>query len=469
MASAWSNRATAMARLTVAAALALAVLLVALGARAEAQRSSTVVVATLDGSVDELSARYLGRTLRHAAAGGAPAVLIEVNTPGGRVDSMRSIVQAILASPVPVITYVTPTGAHAGSAGTLVVAAGDIAAMTPATNIGAAAPVGAGGTDLPGTLKGKVVEDTAALARAIAERRGRDAAALQRTITEAKAYTAEEAKAASIIDIVAPDRQALLAAADGRTVNTAAGPVTLRLAGASVEEQPRTWTERALGALSDPNIVAIMLAVGALGIWAEFMVPGVGPGIVGLFLYGLAFAALGVLPTNWVAAGMVLAGLVLVGVEIYAPGWHFFGMAGGVLFAVGLFFLFGDFAGGNPLEPAIYVSRILIGAIVVACGGAFALLWAALREGGAPTGYSGGREPAIVGATGLVLTGGGGLTVAVAGAEYPATAAPPGDSLSPGDEVRVVGQYGGALKVERARPEAARGLWVRLALRMRRR
>lgn len=465
MAATGADRASGAVRMAILAVVALGLAVVP-AQWAAAQTPRPVAVAIVDGSVDELSVRYLERTLRQAAESGVAAVLVEVNTPGGRVDSMRSTVQAILASPVPVITYVTPGGAHAGSAGTLVVAAGDIAAMAPATNIGAAAPVGGAGDDLPSTLKGKVVEDTAALARSIAERRGRNADALQRTITEARAYTADEALAAGVVDIVAPSRAALIAAVDGRTVTTAAGPVTLRLAGTTFEERPRTWTERALGVLADPNIVAIMLAAGALGIWAEFMAPGVGPGIVGVLLYALAFAAMGVLPTNWVAFGMVVSGSVLIGIEIYAPGWHFFGVAGGVLFAVGLFFLFGDFAGGNPLEPAVYVSRVLIAAIVVVCAAVFVTLGFALREGGSPTGYVGGREPDIVGALGLVLTGGGGLTVTVAEAEYPATVDPPGEMLSPGDAVRVVGQYGGALKVERAPAVAAQSALIgRLARR----
>lgn len=203
-------------------------------------------VVGVDGAIDSISSRYLSRALDKAAGDEAVLVIVELDTPGGRLDSTRDMVEAILGSRAPVAVFVFPSGARAASAGTFITAAANFAVMAPATNIGAASPISGTGEDLPDTLGRKVIEDTLAFTRAISEKRDRNAEALAATVTEAKAYSATEALEIDIIDFIAADRDDLLAQVHGRTADTAAGPVVVDTDGVRVRELNMSFLERFL-------------------------------------------------------------------------------------------------------------------------------------------------------------------------------------------------------------------------------
>lgn len=343
---------------------------------------SGVIIITLDDAIDPNHARYLDRSLDRAEQEGARLVIIRVDTPGGLLSSMRDMVQRILEAKVPVATYVSPAGAHAGSAGAFIVAAGHIAAMAPGTNIGASSPVGGGGEDLPSTIKSKATNDAAALMRSIAEARGRNPAPLEAMVTGAASYTAKEALDGRILDLIATDANDLLAQIHGRTVPLAGGSqIALDTAGVSCIEPLRlcgqerlTWFERFIRFIADPNVTSLLLSFGSLGILIELYSPGlVIPGVAGAIMIALAFIAFGNLPVNWAGVGLVALGVILAAVELHLPGFGVFGVSAVLALIFGLLFLFAPFTGGTPnfSGPDIRVSPWLIGGV---SGGIGALL-----------------------------------------------------------------------------------------------
>ena len=218
----------------------------------------------IDGAIEPITERYLSRVIGKAESREAEALIIRIDTPGGLISSMRNIAEQLLNSPVPTVAYVWPSGAQAASAGTIVTIAAHIAAMAPATNIGAAAPVTGTGEDLPPTLRKKVDEDITALIRSIAQLRERNYDAIERTVLEAKAYTADEALELNVIDHIAVDLDSLLNQIDGEVVETPAGRFTLRTAGAQVDEFGRSLLERFLDILTNPNVTYALVLLGTL-------------------------------------------------------------------------------------------------------------------------------------------------------------------------------------------------------------
>ncbi len=309
----------------------------------EGQGGGTVLVGRLDTPIDPVSARVLTGWIEEAERQGASLLVLEVDTPGGRLDSMRDMTGALLDSSVPVAAFVTPAGARAASAGTFIVASGHVAAMTPGTTIGAASPVDAGGNDLRETLKAKASQDAAALLRGIAAQRNRNSDALEETIFEARSYSAEEALDLSVVDLNVRDLTDLLAQLDGREINLNGTNVTLSTSQADVELLEPTPVQRFQGWLANPHLVFILFAVGGILIIVELVSPGGWiPGAVGLGLLLMAFVGLGNLPVNWIGLALMGGGLVLLFVELQAPGWGGFGAAGGIAFVIGGFLLFGD-------------------------------------------------------------------------------------------------------------------------------
>ena len=418
--------------------------------------SHHVAVARIDGVIDAISARYLSRAIGKAEDDGAMLLVLELDTPGGRLDSTRDMVEDILGARVPLAVYVSPSGAQAASAGTFIAAAANFVVMAPATNIGAASPVGASGEDLPETLGRKINEDTRAFIRGIAEKRGRNAEALEDTVTNAKAYSSSEAIELGIADFIAGDLQELLAQLDGRTAETTAGQVVLDTQGADVREIKATLLESFLAVIADPNIAFLLLSIGSMALLAEFFSPGVfGPGIVGVLALALAFVAFGQLPVNWVAVGLILFSMGLFYFEMQAPGVGVFGVGGVVVFAVGGFLLFGDFFESSQIpEPAVEVNRWRILATAATAAGAMVALFVLVREGGASTGYVSAVEGALVGERGVALSSlDPSGTVRVGDEEWTATT-DPGDQVGEGSEVTVIGVYSGRLlKVSSALPQ----------------
>ena len=339
---------------------------------ARAQNGSPVILtAQIEDTITPVKARYIARAVARAGDRRAELLLITLNTPGGLYDSTRQIVASLLESPTPVVVFVAPRGAQAGSAGTFITAAAHIAAMAPGSNIGAATPVSASGEDIGETLASKATNDAAALIRAIADARGRNADALEQTVRTAASYTANEALDANIIDLTADTRPDLLAAIDGHIVTTAAGPRTLRTAAADLQPLNMQWRERLVDFIANPNIAFLLLTIGSLGLVFEMMTPGmIGPGVAGVICLGLGFLALGNLPFNWAGVAFIILAIILAALEIFVAGFGALGIGAVVSLIIGGVLLFGSFGGGIPAGfPDISVSVWLLAAV----GGILAL------------------------------------------------------------------------------------------------
>ncbi|MFH1468689.1 MAG: nodulation protein NfeD [Pseudomonadota bacterium] len=297
--------------------------------------AAPVSVLTLDGGVDPGSAEYLIQGIHKAESDGAAAVVIVMDTPGGLLSSTREIVQAELGAKVPVIVYVSPSGARAGSAGVFITMAAHIAAMAPGTNIGAAHPVDLFGGGLgPQTqddeqakqqdvvMQEKILNDTLAWTRAIAEQRGRDIGFAEEAVRSSESITDSEALERGVIDLIAPDLATLLQEVDGREVQTAAGPVTLQTAGAAHEHQEMAFKLKVVHFLSDPTLLFVLLALGLLGIYVEYHHPGlILPGVLGGICLVAVAVGLSILPFNIGGLLLVIGGFVLFALEIWVPSY----------------------------------------------------------------------------------------------------------------------------------------------------
>ncbi len=405
----------------------------------------------LDGNIDRVTSRFLSRALDDAADQGAELVIVQLDTPGGLVTATRDMVRDIFASRVPVVAYVAPEGSRAASAGTFIVASAGVAAMAPATNIGAASVVGGQGEDLPETLERKANEDAAALMRSIAERRGRNAAALEDAVFKATAYSARQALELGIVDLIADDLDDLLVQLDGREIPVRGSTVTVSTGDVQVQHVDLNWFEEILAFLSEPTLAFLLLSLGGLALVIEILNFGaVVPGVVGIVLLMLGFAGLGQLPFSWAGVGMLVIAFALFVAEAHAPGFGFFGIAGAVALALGGLFLVGFFGSpGLPGSPELRVNRAVTIGVGVAAGLIVGALTWQLRRAATMTGY---RSPhlhdTIVGGVGRVtrrLDPDG--EVHVAGEFWSATLSA-GETAEPDEIVRVTGSTGLTLEVE---------------------
>jgi membrane-bound serine protease (ClpP class) len=282
-----------------------------------ASSSGEVLKIVLDDTIHPIADEYIGRALAEAERNKDQALLIELNTPGGLLESTRHIIEKILASPVPVIIYVTPSGSRAASAGFFILESADVAAMAPGTNTGAAHPVTIGGGKLDDIMKQKMENDAAALMRSVASKRGRNVDVAESTVRQSKSFTEQEALSQKLIDYIAPSEQDLLKQMQGKTVKRFDGKtITLSLAGESIRPFDMTLRQHILAFIMDPNIAFILLAVGALALYAEFNHPGaVVPGTVGVIFILLAIFALNLLPTRFAAVVLILASFALFALE----------------------------------------------------------------------------------------------------------------------------------------------------------
>jgi len=327
------------------------------------ERAHGVVVLSLSGSIDPISARYVQRGLARAVADGAQLVVVDVDTPGGLSTSMDEMVQAILASPIPVAVYVSPAGARAASAGVYITMAAHIAAMAPGTHIGAAHPVAAGGADIQGTEGQKVENDALAQIRSLAELRGRNESWAQDAVKNSVSLTETEALKQRVVDVVAPDLSGLLAEIDGRHVKTADGEVTLRTVGAAVQRSDMGLIERLLDVLVNPDLSYILMVIGILGIIFELSSPGIGaPGIAGAIAIVLSMVGFGSLPTNLGGFVFIALGVVLFIVDVKVPS-HGVWTAGGIAsFLLGSLLLFPPWhAPALPAMPHVGISPLTMG------------------------------------------------------------------------------------------------------------
>jgi membrane-bound serine protease (ClpP class) len=350
----WLRR-TRRTRLLVAGLL-LATGVAALSCANPVHKQSAVNVITIDGDINPVMARYVARGISNAESANAVALVIRVDTPGGLESSMRDIVQDIEDSKVPVITYVSPSGARAASAGTFIVLAGNVAAMSPNTTIGAAHPVDATGGDITGTLGDKVTNEAAAYIRGIAILRGRNADWAEQTVRQSIAANQDEALSLNAIDLLANNVDDLLTKVDGRSIALTSGSqMTLQTEGVPVVTNDMTLIERFLLILSDPNIAFILLSLGSLGLFIELIHPGVFfPGVFGVIALLFGFFSLGTLPVNWAGVFFIVLALVLFVAEAIVAGFGALGIGGVISLILGALLL------TSTSNPQFQVSRWLI-------------------------------------------------------------------------------------------------------------
>lgn len=410
-----------------------------------------VLVLEADGPLTPAMAQYLERGLRVAEQRGAEALVFQLNTPGGSVDLMGDMVAMIRASEVPVIVYVAPRGAMAGSAGTVITLAGHAAAMAPETAIGAASPVGSQGEDLGETIESKLKESLRAQVRALTARRGPDAVELaEATIESARAVSVDEAFEIGLIDFVAVDVADLLQQADGFQVETAAGSRTLNTTNAFLQFLDLSFIEQLLGVLTNPNIVFILLTIGVQAILIELSSPGGWvAGFVGVVSLSLAAYGLGVLPVNWFGLIFLATAFVLFILDIKAPTHGALTAAGVGSLIVGALVLF-----NSPATPQFQrVSVPLVIGVSIFTGALFATALAfAIRSLRVPVRM--GQE-SLVGRVGVVkspIPSHGGGQVQVASELWTAELAESSQPIPVGARVEVVAVQGLRLKV-RAIPE----------------
>ncbi|MDQ3565205.1 MAG: nodulation protein NfeD [Pseudomonadota bacterium] len=329
-----------------------AVLLSLLLSSAAAQNVEQVVVLPVTGAITPASADFVGRGLKRAADNNAALVVLKMDTPGGLDTSMRSIIKNILASSVPIATFVAPSGARAASAGTYILYASHIAAMAPATNLGAATPVAIGGapgkdpkdkveedkdSKAPGdAMTRKQIQDASAYIRSLAQLRGRNAEWAEQAVREAVSLSAEEAAKIKVVDVVATGLPDLLKKLDGRKLNVLGQDRTLKLEGAQVVEVEPDWKSKFLAVITDPSIAYILMLIGIYGILFEFYNPGfVAPGVIGAICLLLALYAFQLLPVSYAGLGLIVLGLAFMVAEAFLPSFGVLGIGGVIAFVVG--------------------------------------------------------------------------------------------------------------------------------------
>jgi len=287
--------------------LRAAIFICSLALALRAQAAPRVIAVDVDGIVHPVTVEIVTHAIDRASHDNAALVLIRLNTPGGLMDAMRESIQKIVASPVPVVTYVTPSGGRAASAGFFLLEAGDLAAMAPGTNTGAAHPVLIGAQMDP-VMKQKVENDAAASLRSLTAKRGRNSDLAQKAVLESKSFTEKEALDSQLIELIASNENDLMRQLDNREVSRFDGrKQTLHLSGFEIVNYEKSMRERVLSSISNPNIAIILLVLGVLGIYVEFSSPGlIFPGVAGAILALLGLTALSMLPINWLGAALLL-------------------------------------------------------------------------------------------------------------------------------------------------------------------
>lgn len=443
-----------------------------------AQGAGQAVVVSLDDAISPATAAYFGGALDDAIDSGARLLILELDTPGGLDSAMRDIIKRILASPIPVVTYVSPSGSRAASAGTYILYASHVAAMAPATNLGAATPIPVGGSPggtspdpasggqpaskgadeaeasegpasqgevaSPSTAsRRKAVSDAVAYIRGLAERRGRNPDWAEKAVREGVSLSADAALAENVIDLVAPSIPALLEAINGRSVEIASGSVTLATEGLTLERIEPDWRVELLSIITNPTVAYILMMIGIYGLLLEGYSPGaVVPGVVGSIALLLALFAFQALPINYAGLALMVLGIALMVAEAFAPSFGALGLGGVAAFVFGSIMLM------DTDVPGYGVNLGVIGGIaVVGCAGMGLSMWMFARARQAPVSTASEALSGEYGVADTPLAAGEAGWSIVAGETWKIR---PNASLAAGQRFRVVDRDGLELQVESA-------------------
>jgi membrane-bound serine protease (ClpP class) len=425
----------------------------------------TAAVLEIDGAIGPAVSDYLKRGMAKAIGAKARLVILQMDTPGGLDSSMRDIIQRILASPVPVVTYVAPEGARAASAGTYILYASHVAAMSPATNLGAAAPISIGGlpggskpgdkgekkaggkeepaTDDASTLKRKVINDASAYIKALAERQGRNADWAVQAVRQAVSLSAQEALQLKVIDFVATDLTDLLQQLDGHQVMLESGPCVISTKGMTTTRMPPTWRYRLLRVISEPNVAYFLLLLGFYGLIYELANPGIFlPGVAGAICLLLAFYAFQILPINYSGLALIILGLAFLISEVFIPSFGSLGIGGIVAMAVGSLILIDDESLRISITAIIGTTGISAVLILFLMSRVYSIRKKKVRTG----------EEALIGMIGeaaMDFTGEG--RIWLLGESWRATST---DRIGKGEKVRITSRIGLELTVESVKEES---------------
>jgi membrane-bound serine protease (ClpP class) len=367
----------------------------AVSAAADVAARPWVELLRVDGSINPAVAAYIEDGITRASSQHAGALVIELDTPGGLLSSAQRIVKDLLNAPLPTIVYVSPSGASAASAGTFIVEAAAIAAMAPGTTIGAAHPVGEGGSEIKGVIGKKIENFTASFAGSIARERGRNQQWVEQAVRESAAISEEEALKRHVIDLVAPDLRSLLIQASGREVKVSGRMLKLALAGATIRRSRMTLGQGLLNVLADPNLVYLLMLAGVVGIYFEFGHPGFYlPGVAGAICLLLALGSFEVLPINLTGLLLLMLGIGLLISEVFVTSYGVLGVGGVIAFVIGSLFLI------DSTQTDLEVNRgVIAGAAIAMSAIILGLGWIVLRERHRPS--TTGRE-GLVGEVGEV-------------------------------------------------------------------
>ena len=421
----------------------------------------SIWIVEIDGAIGPATSDYVLRSFEKAEQASASLIIIRMDTPGGLDTAMREIIEGILGSHIPVVSYISPKGARAASAGTYISYASHIAAMAPATNLGAATPVQIGAPSLPsapgedeedepehGTtaMERKMINDASAYIRGLAELRGRNIEWAEEAVRDASSLSASEALELNVIDLLADDIEHLISLLDGTTVKVNGNEITLALADKNVHTQVPDWRTKLLIILTNPNLVLVLGMIGIYGIILEFYNPGsMVPGVVGVICLILAGYAMQLLPVNYAGLALLLFGIILMVAEAMVPSFGIMGIGGIVAFSMGGLMLFDSeleaFQVGLPtLGATAIVSALLIFATIS--------IAMKMRKKAVTTGIE-----TIVGQSGRVLTNREGLDQVRVGAEIWTVESE--DELTEGDTVTVVAVHGMSLRVSKSADKQA--------------
>ena len=336
-------------------------LLMTYGISLSAATGERIKVIRIEESINPGTAAFLARGTQQAVEDDAVLIVVQLDTPGGLVSSMRTMVKTIMNSPIPVVVYVSPSGAQAASAGVFVVMAADIAAMAPGTNIGAAHPVVAGGKEMDETMNTKMVNDLVAFIKSIASKRGRNADWAEEAVRKSVSITAEEALRLKVVDLIAKDMNDLLLKLEGWPVQTKEGEKKLALKGLSTERVQENLRDKILKTVSNPNIAYILMLIGLAGLYFELSHPGaIFPGVIGGISLILAFYAFQTLSVNYAGVLLILLGAILFLVEIKVASYGLLSIGGVICLTLGSIMLFNTGTTGLRVSWSVLIPAVLV-------------------------------------------------------------------------------------------------------------